>query len=43
VFDVRDFKIQQCFIYLGPDYAGLDTDRYPWLGAEGRDLSMPIS
>ena len=31
VFEVRDFLIQRCFIYLDPDYAGLDTDRYPWL------------
>lgn len=31
VFEVRDFLIQRCFIYLDPDYAGLDTTRYPWL------------
>ena len=31
VFEIRDFKIQRCFIYLDPDYAGADTDRYPWL------------
>lgn len=31
VFEVRDFLIQRCFIYLDPDYAGGDTDRYPWL------------
>lgn len=31
VFEVRDGKIQRCFIYLDPDYAGRDTDRYPWL------------
>jgi hypothetical protein len=31
VFEVRDFLIQRCFIYLDPDYAALDTDRYPWL------------
>ena len=37
VFEVRDFLIQRCFIYLDPDYAGLDTDRYPWLSAGGRD------
>ncbi len=42
VFEVRDFLIQRCFIYLYPDYAGLDTDRYPWLGAGGRDSSSPI-
>ncbi|VTU36743.1 hypothetical protein H6CHR_04781 [Variovorax sp. PBL-H6] len=31
VFEVRDFLIQRCFIYLDPDYAGKDTTRYPWL------------
>jgi hypothetical protein len=34
VFEVRDFLIQRCFIYLDPDYAGLDSDRYPWLARE---------
>jgi hypothetical protein len=29
-------------IYLDPDYAGLDTDRYPWLSADGRDPSRPL-
>lgn len=33
VFEVRDFLIQRCFIYLDPDYAGKDTERYPWLTA----------
>ena len=42
VFEVRDFLIQRCFIYLDPDYAGADTDRYPWLSADGRDASQPI-
>ena len=28
---MRDFLIQRCFIYLDPDYAGNDTDRYDWL------------
>ena len=42
VFEIRDFKIQRCFIYLDPDYAGLDTDRYPWLSADGRDLRVPL-
>jgi hypothetical protein len=42
VFEVRDFKICRCFIYLDPDYAGLDTDRYPWLGSAGRDAAKPI-
>ena len=31
VFEIRDFKIQRCFIYLDPDYAGDDTQRYSWL------------
>jgi len=31
VFEIRDFRIQRCFIYLDPDYAGRDTARYPWL------------
>jgi len=42
VFEVRDFLIQRCFIYLDPDYAGLDTHRYPWLASEGRDPSQPL-
>jgi ketosteroid isomerase-like protein len=33
VFEIRDHKIQRCFIYLDPDYAGKDIDRYPWLDA----------
>jgi SnoaL-like domain len=43
VFEVRDFLIQRCFIYLDPDYAGIDTDRYPWLAREGRDPSVPLN
>jgi len=35
VFEIRDWLIQRCFIYLDPDYAGKDTSRYPWI-AEGR-------
>ena len=31
VFEIRDFQIQRCFIYLDPDYAGGDKARYPWL------------
>jgi len=31
VFEIRDWLIQRCFIYLDPDYAGKDTGRYPWL------------
>ena len=42
VFEVRDFLIQRCFIYLDPDYAGRDTARYPWLAAGGRDPSKPM-
>jgi hypothetical protein len=22
---------QRCFIYLDPDYAGRETERYPWI------------
>jgi hypothetical protein len=33
VFEIRDWLIQRCFIYLDPDYAGRDTERYPWLAA----------
>jgi hypothetical protein len=43
VFEVRDFLIQRCFIYLDPDYAGKDTERYPWLAADGRDPSQPMA
>jgi hypothetical protein len=42
VFEVRDFLIQRCFIYLDPDYGGRDTARYAWLSAAGRDPSKPI-
>ena len=42
VFEIRDFLIQRCYIYLDPDYAGLDTDRYPWLRAEGRNPAAPM-
>ena len=34
VFEIRDFLIQRCFIYLDPDYAGKDTARYPWLAGK---------
>ena len=34
VFEIRDWLIQRCFIYLDPDYAGRDTERYPWLAAQ---------
>ena len=36
VFEIRDWLIQRCFIYLDPDYAGKDTARYPWLKTERR-------
>ena len=36
VFEIRDWQIQRCFIYLDPDYAGKDTARYPWLKDEAR-------
>jgi SnoaL-like domain len=42
VFEVRDFLIQRCFIYLDPDYAGKDTERYPWLSEGGRDPAQPM-
>jgi hypothetical protein len=35
VFEIRDFLIQRVFIYLDPDYAGRDTERYPWLAGGG--------
>ncbi|MEU7579311.1 nuclear transport factor 2 family protein [Streptomyces sp. NPDC041068] len=31
VFEIRDWLIQRCFIYLDPDYGGGDAGRYPWL------------
>jgi ketosteroid isomerase-like protein len=31
VFEVRDGEIGRLFIYLDPDYAGRDTEQYPWL------------
>lgn len=34
VFEIRDWKIQRLFIYLDPDYAAKDTERYPWLAAD---------
>ncbi len=35
VFEIRNHKIQRVYIYLDPDYAGRDTDRYPWLRPAG--------
>lgn len=37
VFEIRDFRIQRCFVYLDPDYAGADTERYPWLSNAPHD------
>ncbi|CAE6841568.1 nuclear transport factor 2 family protein [Paraburkholderia domus] len=34
VFEIRDFKIQRCHVYLDPDYAGADTARYPWINTD---------
>lgn len=33
VFEIRGGKIHRLFVYLDPDYAGADTERYPWLRA----------
>src|SRR3954451_5975798 len=41
VFEIRDFKIQRCFIYLDPDYAGQDTSRDRWLAAKA--TAVPAS
>lgn len=30
-FEVADGKVRRLFIYLDPDYAGKDTQRYPWI------------
>lgn len=32
VFEIRGGRIHRLFVYLDPDYAGKDTERYPWLG-----------
>jgi ketosteroid isomerase-like protein len=31
IFEVRNFRIDRYFSYIDPDYAGADTERYPWL------------
>lgn len=31
VMEIRDGRIHRLFVYLDPDYAGADTERYPWL------------
>jgi hypothetical protein len=38
VFEIRDWEIHRCFIYLDPDYAGSDRSRYPWL-----EKNKPVS
>ena len=43
VFEIRDCKIQRCFIYLDPDYAGRDTERYSWLaGVVADGVAKPL-
>lgn len=36
VFEIRDFRIHRCYVYLDPDYGDRDVDRYPWLGERSR-------
>jgi ketosteroid isomerase-like protein len=36
VFEIRGGKIHRLYVYLDPDYASQDTDRYPWLAAPTR-------
>ena len=43
VFEVRDFLIQRVFIYLDPDYAGKDTERYPWLAERAAERSGELA
>jgi ketosteroid isomerase-like protein len=43
VFEIRDFRIQRCFIYLDPDYAGRDTERYPWLAARAAETDGAVA
>ena len=43
VFEIRDFKIQRCFIYLDPNYAGKDTERYPWLAERAAERSGELA
>jgi hypothetical protein len=43
VFEIRDWQIQRVFIYLDPDYAGRDTDRYPWLAIETSPNMAPAA
>src|SRR5947209_12298694 len=42
VFEIRDWQIHRCFIYLDPDYAGKDTARYPWLTGKMAAADMPV-
>lgn len=38
VFEIRDFRIQRCYVYLDPDYGDDDVDRYPWLRKRGENI-----
>ena len=31
ILEIRDFAIERCALYLDPDFAGLDRERYPWM------------
>jgi hypothetical protein len=42
VFEIRDWQIHRCFIYLDPDYAGKDTGRYPWLAGKTAAPDMVV-
>jgi hypothetical protein len=42
VFEIRDWQIHRCFIYLDPDYAGQDTARYPWLAARAAEPGVAV-
>ncbi|UDM49994.1 nuclear transport factor 2 family protein [Cupriavidus sp. MP-37] len=39
VFEIRDFRIQRCYVYLDPDYGGQDVARYPWLRQRSGDAT----
>jgi hypothetical protein len=43
VFEIRDFKIQRCFVYLDPDFAGKDVQRYPWLSQSVTRPSLDVT
>jgi hypothetical protein len=42
VFEIRDSLVQRVFVYLDPDYAGRDVDRYPWLAARIAAEATPV-